>query len=207
MCAGSRSSRRRSARGLAAIHAVVEAAPARLAQAQHGVVGRAVADEPDAIAIRRKGIHELIEQRLEIENGSDDGVRPDRHDLPRAGRQRGREIDGQMSILFGRGRRDVPAAHVQAQDEIERVRVDDQIGETVDQQRKARGLEIGRGQGNPSRQQRADAERREQAPGRIDLHAVATARAAVALRDLRQARFELGAHFVLCRDRRCRARP
>ena len=70
--------------GLAAIHAVIEAAPACLAQTQHGVVGGAVADEPDAIAIGRKGIHELIEQRLEIVDGSDDRVRPDRHDLPRA---------------------------------------------------------------------------------------------------------------------------
>ena len=71
---------------------------------------------------------------------------------------------------------------MQAQDEIQRVGVDDQIGEAVDQQREARGLQIRRGQHDPSRQQRADAERREQAPGRVELHAVATARAAVALR-------------------------
>jgi hypothetical protein len=38
--------------GLAPVDAVVETAPSRLRQPQHGVVGRPVADEPYAIFIR-----------------------------------------------------------------------------------------------------------------------------------------------------------
>src|SRR5581483_370188 len=58
--------------GLASIDAIVEAAPARLAQPQNRVVRGAVADQPEAIPIGRKGLHELLDLILEVEYGGDD---------------------------------------------------------------------------------------------------------------------------------------
>src|SRR5690606_20739117 len=63
-----------------------------------------------------------------------------------------------------------------------RVRINDEVREAVDEQRQTGRLQIRRGQCNPAGQENTHAERREQAPWRVELHAFATARSAAALR-------------------------
>ncbi len=63
--------------GFAAIDPFIEAAPARLAQTDDGVVRGAVADEPYSFAIGLEHLREVVEFVFEIENRSNDCVRPD----------------------------------------------------------------------------------------------------------------------------------
>ena len=98
--------------GLAPVDAVIEASPAGLAQPQHSVVRRAVADEPHAFAIGPKGLHELFELILEVEHRRDDRKRRAGHDESRIERQNRGEIDRDVAVLasFGDAARAQPCA-------------------------------------------------------------------------------------------------
>src|SRR5258708_16644070 len=114
----------------APVHAVVEASPASLAQPQHGLVRRPVADEPYAVFIGPERAHEFLQAVLEIEYGSDDRKWRRRDDTPCVRRQKGGEIDGKAPLppakAPARGQR-VTAPRAQAQSEIERIRDHDEI--------------------------------------------------------------------------------
>src|SRR6266481_4607745 len=165
--------------GFAAVHTVVETPPSGLAQAQDGVVRRPVADEPHAVAVGPERLHELFEAVLEIEYGSNDRKWQCGDGTPSVRRQDGGEIDREIAVpvAFGdaaRGDR-VATPHVQAQSEIERVRVHDEIGDGEHEDRESGGQSVGHGQHDPSRQQPAYRERRENRPCPPSLHAVAAA--------------------------------
>src|SRR5213595_1763404 len=120
---------------LVAVHLLVEASPAGLLQAFRGLVGRAVADEPDVIAIRLQPLHELIELVLEIVYRGDDRVRPDAYRAGAAATSAG-EIDRQQmrfaAAELGRDRGMSPM-HVESHPKIDRVREYDQIRQSIDQ--------------------------------------------------------------------------
>ena len=166
---------------LAPVDAVVETAPSRLTQPQHGVVGRAVADQPDAIAVRRESVSmnsSSWSSRLYTEAMIAKG------DAGTTRRASGGRIAARLMdrlpfwLLLGRCRRLQPcgAAHVQTQSEIDRIRVDDEIGDREHEDREADGLGVDHRQDDPAGEQRAHRKRRKHRPGSAELHAVAAAR-------------------------------
>ena len=121
--------------GLAPIGRLVDAAPARLPQAFDGVIGGAVADQPDTLAMRRKDLRELIEFLFEIEDRRDDGIRLDGHDERSIAPNGGAEIDRQIAIVVGDRRRSgVAPAHIESQQKIEGVGIYDEVGQSVNEQ-------------------------------------------------------------------------
>src|SRR5947207_13815520 len=76
-------------RRLVTVFLFVEASPAPLLPAFRGSVGRAVADEPDMIAVGLESLHELIELVLEVVYRCDDRIRPPR----RPGSDRAAELE------------------------------------------------------------------------------------------------------------------
>src|SRR5437868_846718 len=126
-------------RRLVTVFLFVEASPAPLLQASRGSVGRAVADEPDMIAVGLEPLHELIELVLEVVYRGDDRIRPARRtggDRAVELALRGGEIDRELphgAPAQGGGDRGMTPMHGQAQAGIDRIGEDDQTPEQIAQ--------------------------------------------------------------------------
>src|SRR5580700_7619330 len=95
------------------------------------MVRRPVADEPHTVFVRPERLHEILEAVLEIEYGSDDRKGRRLDDTLCVRRQNGGEIDGKAAVpltVTSSGGQSVATPHVQAQSEVERVGVHDEIG-------------------------------------------------------------------------------
>jgi len=130
------------------------------------------------------------------------GVGRRRHHAPCPLRECGRDIDRQITVSSPlRAVAVWRRCTYRRSTKVERVGIDDEIGQTEDQDGEARDLEVGDGHADPSDQQRAHPERSEHGPScALNRHAFATARRAIAPSALRQARLQFRKHFSVVRN-------